>query len=228
VPPKFVRPEDLETLAGKFLEEHHPSLEPPFAYLDFETVAPPIPIWNGCRPYDPVPVQLSVHREARGRRLTHHEWLADGPGDPREAIARKLIEFTEGARTILAYNAPFERRCILDLAERLPRLAAGLEAVERRLRDLLPVVRDHVYHPGFNGSFGLKSVAPSLVPGRIDYAGLEIAGGGEASQMLYELLIRGVGMKEADRKRLRRDLLRYCRTDTEALVGVHRALVGVA
>ena len=65
------------------------------------------------------------------------------------------------------------------------------------------------------------------MPG-IGYDSLEIAGGGEASQLLYDLLLKGEGMKEADKRRLRRDLLRYCRTDTEALVGVHRALVGVA
>ena len=70
-------------------------------------------------------------------------------------------------------------------------------------------------------------MAPSLVPG-IGYDSLEVAGGGEASQLLHELLIRGEGMKEADKRRLRRGLLRYCRTDTEALVGVHRALVGMA
>jgi predicted RecB family nuclease len=205
------------------LEELHP----PFAYLDFETVAPPIPVWNGCRPYDQVPVQLSVHRVAAGGRLTHQAWLAEGPGDPRQAIARRLIEFTAGARTILAYNAPFERRRIQELAERLPRLAARLQAVESRLRDLHPVVRDHVYHPRFNGSFGLKSVAPALAPG-ISYDGLEVAGGGEASQMLYDLLLRGDGLKEAQKRRMRRELLRYCRMDTEALVGVHRALVELA
>src|SRR5262249_40130901 len=148
------------------LAEALADLEPPFAYLDFETVAPAIPVWNGCRPYDAVPVQLSVHREdSRGRdssgsgRLSHHEWLADGPGDPREEIARRLIEFTEGARTILAYYASFECARIQDLKERLPGLAARLGAVEDRLRDVHPLVRDYVYHPGFKGSFSLKSVA---------------------------------------------------------------------
>jgi hypothetical protein len=29
VPAKFIRPEDLEALAERFLEEHHPSSEPP-------------------------------------------------------------------------------------------------------------------------------------------------------------------------------------------------------
>jgi hypothetical protein len=46
--------------------------------------------------------------------------------------------------------------------------------------------------------------------------------------MLYDLLLNGDGMKEAEKKRLRGELPRYCRTDTEALVGVHRVLVGVA
>ena len=30
--------------------------------------------------------------------------------------------------------------------------------------DLLPVVRNHVYHPDFGGGFGLKSVLPAMVP----------------------------------------------------------------
>jgi hypothetical protein len=202
------------------------AFEPPLAYLDFETVAPPIPVWDGCAPYDQVPVQLSVHRQAPGGRLVHHEWLAEGPGDSREAMAAKVIEFTEGARTIVAYNAPFERRCVQGLRERLPRLAKKLLAVEERLRDLLPVVRDHVYHPRFNGSFGLKSVIPPLVP-EVNYDALEIAEGGLASQRLYDLLLRSDGMTDAEKKRIRRDLLRYCKTDTEALAKLHRALTAM-
>jgi hypothetical protein len=205
------------------LREALEELEPPFAYLDFETVAPPIPVWPGCRPYDAIPVQLSVHRQAAAGRLTHHEWLADGPADPRETIARRLIEFTRGARTILAYNAPFERGRIQELRDHLPHLAAGLGAVEERLEDLLPIVREHLYHPGFKGSFGLKSVAPALVPG-LDYDSLAVTGGGEASQKLYDLLLRSDSLDGAEKKRLRRDLLRYCRMDTEALVKLHHAL----
>ena len=200
--------------------------EPPFAYLDFETIAPPVPVWKGCRPYDPVPVQLSVHREGPGHRLTH-EWLADGSEDPRESVARKLIEFTAGARTILAYNAGFERQCIRHLMEHLPRLAARLESVEQRLVDLLPVVRDHVYHPRFAGSFGLKSVAPVLAPD-VAYEDLEVAEGEMASQLLYDLLLKGDEMAEGEKRRVRRELLKYCRMDTLALAGVHGALAGMA
>jgi hypothetical protein len=104
-----------------------------------------------------VPIQLSVHREGRDGRLTHHAWLADGPSDPRETLARKLIQFVRSAKTILAYNASFERRCIRKLQEQLPHLAEELRKVGERIEDLLPVVRNYQ-------NFSIKSVAPVLVP----------------------------------------------------------------
>jgi predicted RecB family nuclease len=180
-----------------------------------------------------VPVQDSVDcdgsggRSGAGRRLTHHEWLADGPSDPRETMARTIVEFTSGARTILAYNAPFERGRIRELAEHLPHLRAKLASVEARLVDLLPLVRDHVYHPRLAGSFSLKSVAPVLAPG-VDYGALEVAEGGEAARLLYDLLLRGDAMGERERARVRRELLRYCATDTQAAAEVHRGLARAA
>ena len=202
-------------------------LKGPLAFLDFETVALAIPVWDGCRPYDQVPVQLSVHRQTSKGQIAHHEWLAEGPDDPRESIARKLIEFTQGARSVLAYNAPFEKRCIQELREHLPRLAAQLRDIEGRLVDLLPLVRDNIYHPGFKGSFALKSVVPALVP-NLSYEGLEIAEGGEASRMLFVLLFKSDELNKGDRARLRRSLLEYCALDTQALVKLYEALVRLA
>jgi hypothetical protein len=210
----------------KGLGEALGALERPLAFLDFETIGPPVPVWKGCRPYDQVPVQLSVHRETPGGRVVHHEWLAEGAGDPRETVARKLLEFTRGARTILAYNATFERRCVAELAEHLPGLAGRLAEIEEKIVDLLPIVRDHVYHPDFRGRFGLKSVAPCLVPG-LDYEELEIGEGGEAAQVLFMLLLREDSLKKSEKARLRRDLLKYCRLDTLALLKLHRRLEGL-
>ncbi len=66
----------------------------PAAFLDFETINPPVPVWNGCHPYQHVPVQMSCHvAGARGRTL-HHEHLAGGPGDPRPALAGSTVERT--------------------------------------------------------------------------------------------------------------------------------------
>ncbi|MDD5564411.1 MAG: DUF2779 domain-containing protein [Thermoanaerobaculaceae bacterium] len=136
----------------------------PLAFLDFETVAPAIPVWDGCHPYEQVPVQFSCDVEAAGETLVHHEWLADGPGDPRPELARALVAACAGARTVVAYNAGFERGCIERLADAVPELADDLLAIAGRLADPLPIVRAHVYHPDFHGSFSLKSVLPALVP----------------------------------------------------------------
>lgn len=40
----------------------------------------------------------------------------------------------------------------------VPALRAELEELEHKLIDLLPVVRENVYHPDFQGSFSIKYV----------------------------------------------------------------------
>lgn len=194
-------------------------LEHPIAYLDFETIALPIPIWDGCAPYDGVPVQFSCHIEGADGELRHHEWLAEGNDDPRPALAEALVRALRGAKTILAYNAGFEIGCIQSLRTAAPELDKELSRAQRRVRDLLPIVREHVYHPDFGGSFSLKRVAPALVP-ELSYEGMEIGDGGTASVELERLLLRGAEMSKAERRELRRALLEYCRVDTLAMVKI--------
>jgi len=193
-------------------------LRPPLAFLDFETVSPAIPVWPGCRPYDAVPVQLSVHRPTPGG-VDSSAWLApDGAADPRAACAEALLEACRDARTILAWNAPFEQRGIEQLAQAVPAAQArALRALSGRIVDLLPIVREHVYHPDFGGSFGLKDVLPALVPG-LGYDDLAIADGDAASAALETLLFAPDTVTGAERAALRANLLRYCERDTLGLV----------
>ncbi len=192
-------------------------LEPPVAFLDFETVMPAVPAWDGCHPYEQVAVQLSCHVAGPGGRLEHHEFLAEGPGDPRPAVAGAVVRACAGAGTVVAYNAGFERRCLEHLAAAVPARREALEEVARRLVDLLPIVRDHVYHPDFGGSFGLKSVVPALCPG-LGYADLDIGEGGTASAVLEALLLDERSLAAEERARLRGQLLAYCERDTLAMV----------
>jgi len=188
--------------------------ELPLAFLDFETINPAVPVWDGCHPYDNIPVQFSCHRQKRGGGYEHVEWLAEGPGDPRPQIAEALVAACAGARTIIAYNASFEKTCLRGLGEALgPQTAVSMEGIATRIRDLLPAVRDHVYHPGFGGRFSLKSVLPVLVP-ELSYDELEVSDGGIATLELQRLLLRGDTLAEAERTRLREALLRYCELDT--------------
>ena len=167
-----------------------------------------------------MPVQLSVHVESTGGRTppVHHEWLAEGPGDPRPALARALVQALRGAGSILVWHLPFERSRIEELQAAVPGQARELQSILDRLVDLLPIVRNHVEHPGFEGSYSLKHVAPTLVPG-LRYDDMAIGEGNAASQALSALLL-GPAMSAADERKVRKDLLAYCKQDTAATMGV--------
>lgn len=202
-------------------------LEPPIAYLDFETVAPAVPAWRGCGPYMAVPVQMSVHVVGARGATKHQEWLADGPSDPRPAMAEAVVRACAGAATVVAYNAPFEKRCLEHLAEHVPARRKPLLAVAGKLVDLLPIVRDHVYHPDFGGSFSMKAVGPALVP-ELSYDDLEIGEGETASNVLLGLLLGDGALGAAERRRLRKQLLAYCEQDTLAMVRLVERLRALA
>ena len=189
----------------------------PLAFLDFETVSLAIPRWPGCRPWQQVPVQFSVHVEERGRGLVHHQWIADGPEDPRPALAETLVAACAGARRVVAYYASFERECLRQLREAVPVLAKDLERIEKRLVDLLPTVRNHVYHPDFGGGFSIKKTLPALVPG-LSYSDLKVQDGEVATVELQRLMLSGDELPPSERGALREALLRYCERDTWAMV----------
>ena len=113
------------------------------------------------------------------------------------------------------YNQQFESQRLWELAAWLPEFAEQIKAIQRRLWDLLPVVRDHVYHPAFAGSYSLKTVLPALVP-ELSYDGMAVANGQDAG-LAWESLVRG-GLDQVERDKTRKALLDYCGKDTLALV----------
>ncbi len=99
----------------------------------------------------------------------------------------------------------------------MPELAGPLEELLAKLVDLLPVVRGHVYHPGFKGSFSIKDVLNPLVPD-LTYNDLVIVDGLVASVEIARLLFVAHKIPVEERDRLRADLLAYCERDTWAMV----------
>jgi hypothetical protein len=195
-------------------------LKHPLYFLDFETFNPAVPLYPGTRPYQQIPFQWSVHRLAEVGTTTHAEYLHDGSDDPRPELAEALIE-TLGDRGAVCVYSSFEQTQLRGLQEALPKRAPMLAAIEKRLVDLLPLVRNHVYYPEFHGSFSIKSVLPALVPG-MGYEGLSITDGSSASTT-YAAMARGelVGQELAG---ARRALLEYCGRDTEGLLELYRRL----
>jgi predicted RecB family nuclease len=197
----------------------------PLVYLDFETVSYAIPRFAGCRPWENMPVQFSVHREGATGPIRHHAFLADGLEDPRPAMAEQLVDVCAGAKQVVAYYATFERECLKNIAVAVPRLAAELDAIAARLVDLLPLVRNHIYHPDFGGSFSIKRVLPALVPG-LSYDDLAINEGETASLELMRVLFDDQ-LKGEERAKLRRSLLAYCERDTMAMVKLLERIRGL-
>ena len=198
------------------LGERLDSLVHPIGFLDFETVARAVPVWDGVGPWHGVPVQFSYHEEDETGGYRHVAWLADGPHDPRETIARTLVEACRNAGQVLTYTS-FERTQIRALERAVPTLADELDDLDNRLFDLQKVIKDTIYHPDFRGSFSIKDVLPVLVP-ELSYNDLAIQDGQDASALIAKLMLRGDTMAPEDGATLRENLLAYCERDTWAMV----------
>jgi predicted RecB family nuclease len=204
------------------LKREFESLEFPLYFMDFETVNPAIPRFSGIRPYDHLPIQWSVHVQRQpGDTPEHFEFLAADNADPRTPFISSLCEALGDRGSVVVYNQQFESERLWELAGWLPEYTDRIRAIQRRLWDLLPVVRNHVYHPAFGGSFSLKSVLPALVP-EMTYEGMEVPNG-QAAGLAWESLISGKST-EAERQAMRKALLDYCGQDTLALVRLLEAL----
>jgi hypothetical protein len=188
----------------------------PLYFADFETVNPAIPPFAGMRPYDNLPFQWSVHVQRRpGAEPEHYEFLAADASDPRRDFIGTLCDVLGNSGSIIVYHQPFEEQRLLELAACLPEFSGRIKKIQRRLWDLLPVIRNHVYHPQFAGSYSLKAVLPALVP-EMTYDGMEI-GNGQDAGLAWESLVRGK-LDVDERNRIRKALLDYCGQDTLALV----------
>lgn len=195
----------------------------PLHFLDFEAARPPVPDYPGQHPYDLIPFQWSCHvQEAEGAPLVHHEFLWDGPGDPRRAMTDALLRAVRPSGSVLVYSS-FEQEVLRNMAAVFPERARELRRLARRLVDLLPVVRAHIYHPAFGGSFSIKNVLPVLAPGH-GYDGMTIRDGMEAV-WAYHRLSR-TDLEDGEREEVSRALLEYCKQDSLAMHQIYRALLG--
>lgn len=199
----------------------------PAYFMDFETYQFAVPIWKGTRPYQMIPFQYSVHRLGETGELEHRGFLDLSGNDPSLAFATQLIEDCGNSGPIYVYNAGFENSRIKELAERFPVLAPKLLALVARVVDLLPIAREHFYHPSQMGSWSIKKVLPAACPGdpMLDYANLEgVQHGGMAMDAFIEAIHPG---STPERKaEIDRQLTAYCKLDTYAMVKLWEAFSG--
>jgi hypothetical protein len=208
---------EAEVLPGA--KQELDAMEYPRYYLDFETIAPAIPFWEGTRPYQAVPIQWSIHIEEAGGELHHEEFLDLSGEPPMRALAEKMIQRLGESGPILMYTS-YEKGVITRLIEIYPDLEEDLSKIINRLKDLHPIVKQNYYHPDMLGSWSIKAVLPAIAP-HLDYSMLEGINEGTAASDGYLEAIDPA--TEAGRKaELKEQLLRYCKLDTEAMVEIVR------
>src|SRR5216117_2562371 len=173
-------------------------------FLDFETIARAIPVWPGMAPWQQAAAQFSYHERQPDGTYNHAAFLAEGPQDARPPLAQAMVRATARADRVVTYT-PFEKTRIRELQLAVPELAAELAALEAKLIDLHPVVKNCVYHPDFRGSFSLKYILTPLVP-ELTYRDLVIVDGRVASVEIARLLFVADKIPRHERDRVRQDL----------------------
>lgn len=195
----------------------------PAYFLDFETAQFAVPIWKGTKPYQQLAFQFSLHRISRSGKVEHEEFIDLSGADPSKPLAEALIAACGKQGPIFAYNAGFEKSRISELAARFPRSDSELLAIRDRVVDLLPIAEQHFYHPSQQGSWSIKSLLPAITDK--DYESLDgVKNGGMAMEAYMEALAPETSQERRDA--IRRELLAYCKLDTDALIDVWRLFSG--
>lgn len=208
---------------GPKVASHLAYLTYPLYFLDFETVNPAIPPFEGLGPFQNLPFQASVHiQQEPDGPLEHKELLAEPDADPRRAMTDFLCQAIGPTGSVIAYNASFEGGCLESLEGFSPSNSQALASIRNRLWDLaVPFRKGHYLHPAFRGSWSLKRVLPALVPS-MTYEGMAIADGGKASALYFDAM-RGALVGE-EKDAVFAALRQYCAQDTLATVEVLRVL----
>lgn len=189
----------------------------PLIFLDFETINPAIPRYDGCRPFDQMPFQFSVHIwQSPDADITHKEFLHESADDPRSSLIPALLEACGEQGSIVAYFGRFEEERIQALADYSHQYRDVLINLIDRIVDPLPIIRDAVYDNEFGGSFSLKSVAPALLGESHSYDNMLVANGNDAQRAFVELISPN---SPEDRKLiLKNAMIEYCKKDTFVMV----------
>ncbi len=201
----------------------------PLFFLDFETIYPAEPLFDGVRPYQQIPFMYSLHWIEKEGGDLHHTVFFSYPGrDPRRFIAEELCtDIPKGVCTV-AYNMCFEKARVRELSELYPDLADHLMDIHDNMKDLMvPFRRKWYYTDAMEGSYSLKAVLPALYPDdpELDYSLLDgIHNGYEASET-YLAMWQNPDDRTPERCR---QLSEYCGLDTYALVKLWEKLRNVS
>ncbi len=195
-------------------------LKHPLYFMDFETIASGIPMFNGTRPYQVIPFQFSVHLvEGEDAKPKHFSFIAELGEDPRKAFISELRKVIDEKGTVVVYNKTFEGGVLRELGEIYPEHKGFVDGVIERFADLMAPFKNFAcYHPKQRGSASMKNVLPALAD--VGYEDLEVQEGTTASNLYKDMTMSAENISEDDKKREFEKLEKYCGRDTEGMVWI--------
>lgn len=201
----------------------------PLYFLDFESMMPALPPYDGTHTYQQILYQYSLHiAYGSGGKIEHREFLGEPETDPRRALAEQLVKDIPENSCVAVFNKTFEQNRLKELAADFPDLKEHLLNIRDHIVDFLePFQSGYYYNILMGKSFSVKSVAPAIYPNdpELDYSKLEgIHNGTEAKDVFPKLR----NMSPDERERTSKGMLAYCGLDTYSLVKIWQELVRVS
>jgi hypothetical protein len=212
---------------SKNLKYELDKLQPPFFYLDFESISTAIPLYKHVAPNTQIITQFSLDKtDSCGNILKHYEYIAQTNKDCRHHIAKMLIKYLQSnisCGSIITY-ANFETMYIKKLMELFPDLNYDLKDILNRIIDLELIIQRNYYNINFHGKSSIKKIISVTNPD-FTYSNLDIKNGQEAA-VAYALLSSKVYNKKM-RKQVKENLLIYCARDTLSMIKIHQFFINL-
>lgn len=207
------------------IKEKLSELKYPLYFLDYETHSSAIPSFDGTRPYQNVPFQYSlIVMESEEAEPNYFEFLARKFENPVPELLSQLKHGLGQKGSVIVWNESFEKGCNEEMARMEPTYAEFLQNVNGRVYDLMLVFKfkNQLYvRNEFQKSASLKKVLPVVCP-ELSYGSLVIQDGGEAS--LSWPVLTDSKTPLPTKNQLAKDMLEYCKRDTDAMVCILKKL----
>ena len=201
-------------------------LEYPLYFLDYETFADVVPVFDGMRPYQQVPFQYSLHiKRAPDAQLEHGEYLHEANTNPVPTLLARLREDLGDTGSVIVWYDRFETARNTEMGEMSSAHAEFLADVNARVVDLMDPFKNGWYvDKDFFGSASIKKVLPVVVPD-LKYEGLGIQDGSAAQREWMDVVLNGKTPER--RSKVLAYLKAYCHLDTLAMVRIYEALAAL-
>lgn len=193
----------------------------PLYFLDYETFGKPVPVLDGYKPSQQLVFQYSLHILEKNGELKHFEYLAENLENATKELLNSLKSNLGPIGSIVVWYENFEKGRNVELMELHPEFRDFLEDLNSRVFDLMKVFKKDYLHPEFKGSASIKKVLPVLVP-ELSYSDLDVQNGTMAIEAWGKIIFDNIS--QGEKAEIRKNLLKYCKLDTLAMVEIWKVL----